>query len=89
MAGKHHIFDGHAMLKCFQKEKGCEKVMALLREIKASASLKYMNAINLGEIIYVTKREFGDQKKLEVLANMERLNFDVLPVQSSRKLLNK
>jgi len=35
---------------------------------------------NLGEIIYTTQREFGDQKKVEVLAHMERLNFRVLPV---------
>ena len=83
MDKKPHIFDSHAMLKFFQKEKGCEKVMALLREIKAAGSLKYINAINLGEIIYVTKREFGDQKKIEVLANMERLHFDVLPVPNS------
>ena len=83
MAKKPHIFDSHAMLKLFQKEKGCEKVMVLLREIKAAGSVKYINAINLGEIIYVTKREFGDQKKIEVLANMERLDFDVLPVPNS------
>ena len=44
---------------------------------------KYINAINLGEIIYSTKREFGDQKKLEVLANIERLNFIILPVPNN------
>jgi predicted nucleic acid-binding protein len=31
-------------------------------------------------IIYSTKREFGDQKKLEVLAAIERLDFTILPV---------
>ena len=36
--------------------------------------------MNLGEIIYSTKGEFGDQKKLEVLANIERLNFTILPI---------
>jgi ribonuclease VapC len=30
----------------------------------------------------VTKKEFGDQKKLEVLANIERLNFTILPVSN-------
>lgn len=40
---------------------------------------KYINAVNLGEIIYTTKREFGEQKKLEALANIERLNFIILP----------
>lgn len=74
------IFDSHALLKFFQKEKGHEKVLHLLQEIKRAGATKYINAINLGEIIYTTKREFGDQKKIEVLANMERLNFRVLPV---------
>lgn len=77
------IFDSHALLKFFQKEKGYEKVIHILEEIKKTGSTKYINAINLGEIIYSTKREFGDQKKLEVLANIERLNFTILPVPNS------
>ncbi len=74
------IFDSHALLKFFQKEKGHEKVAHLLGEIRKTRGAKYINAINLGEIIYSTKREFGDQKKLEVLANIERLNFTILPI---------
>ena len=77
------IFDSHALLKFFQKEKGYEKVVHLLEEIKNAGATKYINAINLGEIIYSTKREFGDQKKLEVLANIERLNFNILTVSNS------
>jgi len=74
------IFDSHALLMFFQKERGYEKVVHLLEEIKKTGATKYLNAINLGEIIYSTKREFGDQKKLEVLANIERLNFTILPI---------
>ncbi len=74
------VFDSYALLKFFQKEKGYEKVIHLLQEIRRTGATKYINAINLGEIIYSTKREFGDQKKLEVLANIERLNFTILPI---------
>ena len=77
------IFDSHALLKFFQKEKGHEKVTQLLEETRKTGEAKYINAINLGEIIYSTKREFGDQKKLEVLANIERLNFTILPVPNN------
>ena len=77
------IFDSYALLKLFQKEKGHEKVGQILEETKKSGATKYLNAINLGEIIYATKREFGDQKKLEVLANIERLNFTILPIPNS------
>jgi len=74
------VFDSFALLKFFQKEKGYEKIGQLLEEIKKSGGVKYINAVNLGEIIYSTKREFGDQKKIEVLANIERLTFVILPV---------
>jgi ribonuclease VapC len=77
------IFDSHALLKFFQKEKGYEKLIHLLEEIRKTGAVKYINAINLGEIIYSTKKEFGDQKKLEVLANIERLNFTILPVPNN------
>jgi predicted nucleic acid-binding protein len=76
------LFDSHALLKFFQKEKGYEKVLQLLEDIKKVGATKYINAINLGEIIYTTKREFGDQKKLEVLAHIERLNFRLLPISN-------
>jgi len=74
------IFDSHALLKLFQKEKGYERVVRLLEEIRKTGAAKFLNAINLGEIIYSTKRDFGDQKKLEVLANIERLGFTILEV---------
>ena len=83
MPKRPFIFDSYALLKLFQKEKGYGKVAQLLEEVRKSGATKYLNAINLGEIIYSTKREFGDQKKLEVLGNIERLNFTILPVPNN------
>ena len=77
------IFDSYALLKVFQKEKGYEDIVGLLRDIKKSRVTKYINIINVGEIIYTTKREFGDQKKIEVLASIERLNFTILQATNS------
>ncbi len=74
------LFDSHALLKLFQKEAGHEKVARMLVQAKRLGTPKYMNAINLGEIIYATKRAFGDQKKIEVLAHVERLGIRILPV---------
>ena len=78
-----YLFDSHALLKFFQAEAGHEKVMRLLEQLRKERLQKYLSAINMGEIIYSTKREFGDQKKIEVLAHIERLNFTVLPVPNS------
>ena len=77
------LFDSHALLKFFQKEPGHEQVARLLEHAQRSRAKKLICAINLGEIIYITKRTFGDQKKIEVLAHIERLGFTVLPVPNS------
>lgn len=83
MNKKSFVFDSHALLKLFQKEKGYGEMVRLLNKINKSSAAKYINIITLGEILYCTKREFGDHKKLEVLANIERLNFTILPVSNN------
>ena len=77
------LFDSHALLKFFQKEPGHEQVARLLEHAQRTRVRKLVSAINLGEIIYITKRAFGDQKKIEVLAHIERLGFTVLSVPNS------
>jgi len=74
------IFDSYALLKFFQRESGYESVMKLLKSAQQADVALYLNAINLGEIIYTTKRRFGDQQKLEALAHIERLGFTILPI---------
>jgi ribonuclease VapC len=74
------LFDSHALLKLFQKEAGHEKVARMLTQAMRSGTPIYLNVVNLGEIVYSTKRAFGDQKKIEVLAHVERLGFRILPV---------
>ena len=74
------LFDSHALLKLFQKEAGYEKVARILSQAIRLGTPIYLNAINLGEIVYSTKRAFGDQKKIEVMAHVERLGFRILPV---------
>lgn len=81
MTGKApQLFDSHALLKLFQREAGQEKVVRLLEQARRTGVPNYLNAINLGEIIYTTKRAFGDQKKIEILAHIERIGIQVLPV---------
>jgi ribonuclease VapC len=77
------LFDSHALLKFFQKEPGHEQVARLLEHARRTRMKKLICAINLGEIIYITKRAFGDQKKIEVLAHIERLGFTVLPIPNN------
>lgn len=52
----------------------------MLAQAMRAGTPKYLNAINLGEIVYSTKRAFGDHKKIEILAHIERLGITVLPI---------
>lgn len=73
------LFDSFALLRFFQKETGGEKVRELLKEAIAQQTPCLINAINLGEIIYITQRRLGEQKKLEVFIHIQRMGFTILP----------
>lgn len=74
------IFDSHALLTLFQGEIGAVVVEKWLRTSSRRGWTKYLCAMNLGEILYTTKRRFGDERKIEVLAHIHRLHFTILPV---------
>ncbi len=74
------IFDSHALLTLFQGERGAGVVEKWLRTSSRRGWTKYLCAMNLGEILYATKRRFGDKRKIEVLAHIHRLHFTILPV---------
>lgn len=76
---KRYLFDSHALLAFFQKERGTEVVAKILRRALKQRLDRLICAINLGEIIYMTKRRFGNNKKLEVLGRVHQLSFKVLP----------
>ena len=74
------VFDSHALLKFFQWEPGAATVERWLRMAQRRQWDRYLCAINLGEIIYITTRRFGDQQKIAMLAHIHRLKFTILPV---------
>ena len=80
---KRYVFDSHSFLAFFQKEDGAETVARILEKAIAQQMDRFICLINLGEIIYITKRNFGDIKKLEVLARINQLGVKVLPVEEA------
>jgi ribonuclease VapC len=74
-----YLFDSHALLAFFQKEKGAEIVANILRKSMEQRLDQLISVINLGEIIYMTKRRFGDQKKVEILGRIHQLGLKILP----------
>jgi len=78
-----HLFDSHALLAFFQREPGSEIVERILRSSYSSSADLFISLINLGEIVYLTKRRFGDEKKIEVLSRIYQLRFKVLSIPDS------
>jgi predicted nucleic acid-binding protein len=75
-----HLFDSHALLAFFQREAGAEVVARILHESLQRRTDRFLCVMNLGEIIYLTKRRFGEEKKLEMLGHIHQLGIKVLPV---------
>ena len=73
------LFDSFALLRFFQRESGGEKVRDLLREAAARQIPCLVNAINVGELIYLTQLRFGEAKKLELFVHLHRLGLTILP----------
>jgi predicted nucleic acid-binding protein len=74
-----YLFDSHALLAFFQKERGAEIVAKILKASVEQGQKEFISVINLGEIIYLTKRRFGDEKKIEILGRIFQLGLTILP----------
>ncbi|MGA8181667.1 MAG: type II toxin-antitoxin system VapC family toxin [Desulfobacterales bacterium] len=75
-----YLFDSHALLAFFQNEIGANIVFNILQKSVKERIDRLICIITLGEIICITKRMFGDQKKIEILGRIHQLEFKVLPV---------
>ncbi len=78
-----YLFDSHALLAFFQREEGAEVVARILNEALQRDTDRLICVMNLGEIIYLTKRRFGEEKKLEILGRIYQLGIRVLHVPDS------
>ncbi len=78
-----YLFDSHALLVFFQNEKGAKVVCDILKKSREQNIDRLICVINLGEIIYLTKKRFSDSRKLEILGRIHQLEFKVLPVSNA------
>jgi predicted nucleic acid-binding protein len=72
------LFDSHALLAFFQNERGAETVPEFLKKTKKSKIEPLICVINLGEILYMTKRRLGNSKKIEILGRIHQLSFKII-----------
>ncbi len=78
-----YLFDSHALLAFFQGEPGSDVVDEILRRSQRKSLDRMIGMMNLGEIIYLTKRRFGDEKKIEVLSRIHQIGFSILSIPDS------
>ena len=78
-----YLFDSHSLLAFFQKEKGAKVVAEILQKSINQSFDRFICVINLGEIIYIIKRRYGDIKKLEIMARIHQLGLKILPASES------
>jgi len=75
-----YVLDSFAVLAYLGGEAGMERVQALLQECAQGKCQALFSLINLGEVIYIVEREHSLTKAQEVLATLDQLPVQVLPV---------
>ena len=74
------ILDSYAILAYLGGEAGEGRVKEILHDASLGKSHVSLSLINLGEVAYITERERGLAKAQEVLAMVEQLPIEILPV---------
>ena len=77
------IYDSFAILKLFQKERHYQRVARLLDEDLKNQQTPLLQIINFGEIIYRTKKDFGEEAKTRAIQNVMRLGFRIVPASDN------
>ncbi len=75
-----YILDSYAMLAYLGGEAGEGRVKEILHNTSLGKSRALMSLINLGEVVCITERERGLAKAQEVLAIVEQMPIEILPV---------
>ena len=75
-----YVMDSFALLVYLSGESGEGRVKEVIHETSLGSNRTLMSLINLGEVAYITERERGLAKAQEVLAVIEQLPIEILPV---------
>lgn len=75
-----YLLDSFALLAYLGGEEGEERIREILKAASLGVSSALLSLINLGEVISITERERGLKKAQEVIAVIEQLPIEVLPV---------
>ena len=75
-----YVLDSFAVLAYLEGEPGMPRVRELLDGAEAETHTLYLSLINLGEVAYITEREDGLVEAQRVLAAIDQLPVQIVPV---------
>lgn len=73
-----YILDTHAVFVLLNKEKGFQKVKALLEDNGKENKEVYLSLLSLGEIYYILIREVGEEKATNIITKIENLSLNIM-----------
>jgi predicted nucleic acid-binding protein len=81
-----YVLDAFALLSWLKKEPGADRIVSLLRQASKGQVKILMCVINLGEVIYRTLRQYGQERRQEVLVLTQALAIEFVDVDRSLAL---
>ena len=76
----NYVLDSFALLAHFQAESGGEKVKNLLDKAVISEVSLYMSIINMGEVFYITSRNFGNDTAHSQMSDIRQMPIKICGV---------
>ena len=75
-----YVLDSFALLALFREEPGADAVDNLLRRAQQGEVRLAMTAVNMGEVVYRTIRERGNDAADEALARMTEFTLEIVDI---------
>ena len=76
----NYVLDSFAILAYLGDEEGADKVELLIENAERDKIRLFMCYVNLGEVYYITAREFGTVRANEIIAIVKRLPIEFVEV---------
>lgn len=80
---KQKVLDSWALLAYFEGSLQGKTVLEILRETAVGEYALFMTSMNWGEVLYVTWRQYGEEKKKLIEHMMEQMPLEIVPADKT------
>jgi predicted nucleic acid-binding protein len=75
---KRFVLDSYAIMAYLERTEGVEQVKELFREANAGRCQLFMSIVNVGEVLYITEREYDIPAAQTALAKIDELPIKII-----------